>query len=118
MATSRNVPSQFHFLHCGTNGKVAATEESIADNPGGHTTGYTGGRMTIIDAQVHIWGADTPSLPWPECGRIEQQARQTKAWPEIIAHPLRTEPNYRPRESRLIPRCRQSTPRLPESARS
>jgi L-fuconolactonase len=22
--------------------------------------------MTIIDAQVHIWGADTPERPWPE----------------------------------------------------
>jgi predicted TIM-barrel fold metal-dependent hydrolase len=25
--------------------------------------------MTIIDAQVHIWGADTPARPWPEYGK-------------------------------------------------
>ena len=25
--------------------------------------------MIIIDAQVHIWGADTPSRPWPEYGK-------------------------------------------------
>jgi L-fuconolactonase len=22
--------------------------------------------MTIIDVQIHIWGADSPSRPWPE----------------------------------------------------
>ena len=25
--------------------------------------------MTIIDAQVHIWAADTPARPWPEYGK-------------------------------------------------
>jgi L-fuconolactonase len=25
--------------------------------------------MTIIDAQVHIWAADTPERPWPEYGK-------------------------------------------------
>ena len=25
--------------------------------------------MTIIDAQVHIWGADTPERPWPQHGQ-------------------------------------------------
>jgi hypothetical protein len=25
--------------------------------------------MTIIDAQVHIWGADTAEQPWPQYGR-------------------------------------------------
>jgi predicted TIM-barrel fold metal-dependent hydrolase len=25
--------------------------------------------MLIVDAQVHIWGADTPERPWPESGR-------------------------------------------------
>jgi predicted TIM-barrel fold metal-dependent hydrolase len=24
--------------------------------------------MVIIDAQVHIWGADTPERPWPSGG--------------------------------------------------
>ena len=32
-------------------------------------TGYAGGRMSIIDAQVHIWAADTPERSWPEYGR-------------------------------------------------
>jgi L-fuconolactonase len=27
------------------------------------------GRMLIVDAQVHIWGADTPERPWPAEGR-------------------------------------------------
>jgi hypothetical protein len=34
-----------------------------------HTTRYAGGHMTIVDAQVHIWGADTPEHPWPEYGK-------------------------------------------------
>src|SRR3954469_8205544 len=25
--------------------------------------------MLIVDAQVHIWGADTPERPWPASGR-------------------------------------------------
>ena len=25
--------------------------------------------MLIVDAQVHIWGADTPERPWPAGGR-------------------------------------------------
>ena len=25
--------------------------------------------MLIVDAQLHIWGADTPERPWPEYGR-------------------------------------------------
>lgn len=25
--------------------------------------------MTIIDAQAHIWGADTPERPWPDHGQ-------------------------------------------------
>ena len=25
--------------------------------------------MTIIDAQVHIWGEDTPDRPWPAYGK-------------------------------------------------
>src|SRR5881394_2722451 len=25
--------------------------------------------MLIVDAQVHIWGADTPERPWPARGR-------------------------------------------------
>jgi predicted TIM-barrel fold metal-dependent hydrolase len=25
--------------------------------------------MLIVDAQIHIWGADTPERPWPAYGR-------------------------------------------------
>ena len=30
--------------------------------------GRTGGQMLIVDAQVHIWAADTPDRPWPSIG--------------------------------------------------
>ena len=31
--------------------------------------------MLIVDAQVHIWGADTPDRPWPP-GRAAQVMAQ------------------------------------------
>src|SRR4029077_16210036 len=35
-----------------------------------HTGGNSRGTaMLIVDAQVHIWGADTPERPWPKSGR-------------------------------------------------
>jgi hypothetical protein len=39
--------------------------------------------MVITDAQVHIWGADTPDRPWPP-GRAHQAQKPYPVTKELV----------------------------------
>src|SRR5262249_13629538 len=39
--------------------------------------------MLIVDAQVHIWGADTPDRPWPP-GRAHQAQKPYPVTQEMV----------------------------------
>ncbi len=41
--------------------------------------------MLIVDAQVHIWGADTPERPWPAFGRGAAHRREPMSAPALLA---------------------------------
>jgi predicted TIM-barrel fold metal-dependent hydrolase len=43
--------------------------------------------MTIIDAQVHIWGADMTSRPWPEYGKVSATSSLPKIAEVAARHP-------------------------------
>src|SRR2546427_9737399 len=50
----------------------------VAPEPTGPLDRATAGRyalprLLIVDAQVHIWGADTPNRPWPPCRADQAQ---------------------------------------------
>src|SRR5262249_44194248 len=44
--------------------------------------------MLIGDAQVHIWGADTPDRPWPP-GRAHQAQKPYPVTQEMVLHGMR-----------------------------
>ncbi|MBI2203423.1 MAG: hypothetical protein HYU41_06185 [Candidatus Rokubacteria bacterium] len=39
--------------------------------------------MLIVDAQVHIWGADTPDRPWPP-GRAHQAQKPYPVTKDLV----------------------------------
>ncbi|PYO18909.1 MAG: amidohydrolase, partial [Candidatus Rokuibacteriota bacterium] len=39
--------------------------------------------MLIVDAQVHIWGADTPNRPWPP-GRAHQAQKPYPVTKDLV----------------------------------
>lgn len=39
--------------------------------------------MLIVDAQVHIWGADTPDRPWPP-GRAAQAQKSYPVTRDLV----------------------------------
>src|ERR1700755_1518759 len=43
-----------------------------------------GPEMLIVDAQVHIWGADTPERPWPESGKGRAQRAEALSKKDLL----------------------------------
>ena len=41
--------------------------------------------MKVIDAQVHVWGADTPARPWPGGGNPKPHRAEPWTAAELVA---------------------------------
>src|SRR2546426_3686647 len=60
----------------------------VAPEPTGPLDRATAGRyalprLLIVDAQVHIWGADTPNRPWPP-GRAHQAQKPYPVTKDLV----------------------------------